>query len=159
MDIKTGKIFAIKSISKKGLLDAIQRNPDSNTTRAFYINSIQNEIKMLGRFKDQNIIELIDQTEDSKEVFMMTEYCNQGSLQQFIDEEAPLSFEEAMPLFKKIVKTCRKIHRQKVLYRNLRPSGILLNNGEPKFSDFGLAIDMANDSDFMRESASWVKPD
>ena len=62
MDIKTGNISAIKSISKKSLLEAIQRNPNSNTTKAFYVNSIQNEIKMLERFKDVNIIELFDQT-------------------------------------------------------------------------------------------------
>ena len=45
------QIYAVKSISKQKLLSSIHQNPNYNTTKAFFVTSIQSEINMMLRFK------------------------------------------------------------------------------------------------------------
>ncbi len=63
------------------------------------------------------------------------------SLRDLIAARAPLSPEEALPLFIKIADGIAYCHANGVVHRDLKPENIIINSaGQPMIMDFGLAL-------------------
>jgi serine/threonine protein kinase len=55
------------------------------------------------------------------------------------DQEKPLECEKAAWLLFNICEGLKFAHSQKIIHRDLKPQNILMKNGEPKISDWGLS--------------------
>ncbi len=111
--------------------------PDEASRRRF-----DRERKAMGRLSQHPAIATIFEsgvTVESEGYLVMSDY-RKGSLQQRIDAEGPLPWEEGVRLLLTVVDAVAHAHSQSVLHLDLKPSNILLDSeGRPHVADFGLA--------------------
>lgn len=73
--------------------------------------------------------------------YLVTELVDGESLRDLIKKRAPLSPDEAVPLFKRIAEGIGYCHENNVVHRDLKPENILIKaDGQPVILDFGLAL-------------------
>ena len=98
------------------------------------------EIKIHSQLDHPNIVKLYKVFEDIKNMFLVMELCNNGTLSQIIENRKKLSLVEAKYYLKNLVEGLKYIHSQKIVHRDLKPANLVIsNNMELKIADFGLA--------------------
>ena len=120
-----GQKYAVKcfkGIREKSRLDAV------------------NEIAMLNRVKNPNVIEKIDSFEELNHLFLVTEYCETDLLN--VLRSPPLY--NGNKLYIQILDAVIYLHGQGIFHRDLKLENILIKSlSDPvvKIADFGLASD------------------
>eukprot|EP00817_Percolomonadidae_sp_ATCC50343_P006893 CAMPEP_0117427124 /NCGR_PEP_ID=MMETSP0758-20121206/7051_1 /TAXON_ID=63605 /ORGANISM="Percolomonas cosmopolitus, Strain AE-1 (ATCC 50343)" /LENGTH=606 /DNA_ID=CAMNT_0005212605 /DNA_START=258 /DNA_END=2075 /DNA_ORIENTATION=+ len=80
-------------------------------------------------------------------IYIITEICTGGDLEQFIRREKSLSKEQIHRFLKDIARGLQSMYKVGYVHRDLKPANILLTKDhELKFSDFGLARDLENNT-------------
>lgn len=144
----TGNVVAIKKIRK-------------NSIQKISMERIINEIKLMKKLNDDNIVRYRDMIDDINYIYIVTDYCNGGSLQTFIENYRgyPENFpEEEVKIYMLQIKNALKYLVSKNIYhRDIKPHNIFVNyknkvNGkydhssiELKIGDFGFAKEIEND--------------
>ena len=73
--------------------------------------------------------------------YLAMELIEGQSLRDYITAAAPLSAEQALPLFTRIADGMAYVHENGVIHRDLKPENIILQTGgQPVIMDFGLAL-------------------
>ncbi|KAF2292633.1 hypothetical protein GH714_026140 [Hevea brasiliensis] len=130
---KTNQVVAVKQLDRNGL----QGN------REFLV-----EVLMLSLLHHQNLINLIGYCTDGDQRLLVYEYMASGSLEDHLllelpPEQKPLDWFTRMKIALGAAKGLEYLHNKAnppVIYRNLKPSKILLDEEfNAKLSDFGLA--------------------
>ncbi|ACS33476.1 protein kinase domain-containing protein [Thermococcus gammatolerans] len=116
---KDGKVVAVK----------IPLSLDENTGKAF-LREITNWLHL----KHPNIVRLYD-ANILPIPFLEMEYC-ESSLEKL---PKPLPVEVASYIVFNIAEGLKYAHSKGIIHRDLKPSNILLKNGTPKISDWGLS--------------------
>ncbi|MDK2783181.1 MAG: eukaryotic-like serine/threonine-protein kinase [Thermococcaceae archaeon] len=116
---KDGKVVAVK----------IPKTLDPAIGRAF-VREISNWLHL----KHSNIVELYD-VNVIPIPYLEMEYC-ESSLAKL---PKPLPLEEASLIVFNIAEGLKYAHSKKIVHRDLKPSNVLLKNGLPKISDWGLS--------------------
>ena len=124
---------------------------------------LDNEISILKDINHPNIVKLIEIKENSKYCFIVTEFCNGGSLSTCLEkyqEENNKAFPEEIVqyLLRQIIDAMRYLHKNKILHRDLKLDNILVNydnesdkaknnimKGKVKIIDFGFARYLKNE--------------
>lgn len=75
--------------------------------------------------------------QDEKFCFLVTEFCNGGTLKKYIKDHAYLSEEKALKIIKAILLGYSNLVEKRIVHRDLKPANIMLNNDVPKIIDFG----------------------
>ncbi len=98
------------------------------------------EIKIHSQMDHPNIVKLYKVFEDVKNMFLVMELCNNGTLNQIIEKWKKLSLIEAKYYLKNMVDGLKYIHSQNIVHRDLKPANLVISNDmELKIADFGLA--------------------
>ncbi|KAK6913819.1 Protein kinase domain [Dillenia turbinata] len=119
---KTIEYFAIKSVDKS------QKN------------KILQEVRILHALDHPNVIKFHAWYETSAHLWLVLEYCVGGDLLTLLDQDKQLPEESIHDLAYGLVKALQYLHSEGVIYCDLKPSNILLDeNGHTKLCDFGLA--------------------
>ena len=139
-NIVTSKKYTAKEIQKKYL---------SNPKAKKYVDS---EISILKDVNHPNIIKLIDIKESSNNVYIITEYCNGGTLEEYLDKYKKFSEEIVQHIMKQVIEAMKYLFNKKIIHRNINLDNILIdyddendknnNNimkGRIKIMDFGYA--------------------
>ncbi|WP_461864835.1 protein kinase domain-containing protein, partial [Thermococcus sp.] len=116
---KDGKVVAVK----------VPKTLDPATGKAF-LREISNWLHL----KHPNIVELYD-ANILPIPFLEMEYC-EGSLARI---RKPLPVDEASLIVFNVAEGLKYAHSKKIVHRDLKPSNVLLKNGLPKISDWGLS--------------------
>jgi len=66
--------------------------------------------------------------QDEKFCFMVTEYCNGGTLKKHIQAKGLLSEEKSMEIMKQIIEGYQNLVSQGIIHRDLKPANIMLHN-------------------------------
>ena len=126
--IKTKQKVAIKILNKEKL----KEKEDSER--------IKREIKILQMMDHPNIIKTYKISENSKNYYIIMEYCNGGELFNYIVEKEKLDENEASMFFYQLISALEYIHSLGITHRDLKPENLLLvNNKIIKIIDFGLS--------------------
>ena len=147
----TKEEFATKRIDKKFTL-----NPKAK-------KYLDNEISILKAINHPNIVKLIEIKDTSKYCYIVTEFCNGGSLSNCLEKYQEKN-SEAFPenivqyIMKQIMDAIRYLHKNKILHRDLKLDNILVNyedendklennimKGVIKIIDFGFARYLKNE--------------
>lgn len=98
------------------------------------------EIDVLRNLSHPNILRLFEVFEDSKQIYLVTEFCSGGELFDEIISKGFLSEKDAAPIIKQLLSAIAYCHNQNVCHRDLKPENILLDQNDKKtikLIDFG----------------------
>ena len=118
---------------------------------------LDNEIAILNEINHPNIVNLIDIQETPELCYIVTEYCNGGSLSSCLkqyQEKYGTAFPEEIVqhIMRQVMDAMKYLHEKKILHRDLKSDNILINydneddkknnniiKGKIKIIDFGFA--------------------
>lgn len=69
--------------------------------------------------------------------FMVTEFCNGGTLKEHIRANGAMNEQEAFSIMDNLLEGYADLLSQRILHRDLKPANIMLQDGTPKIIDFG----------------------
>lgn len=96
-----------------------------------------NEIKTLSKIENPNVIKFIEMLQTCNNVYLVYEFCNGGTLEEFVQKKKFLPEGEALLIFNQILNAFKSLVKENILHRDLKPSNILLHDGVIKVADFG----------------------
>ena len=129
IDLKTGQKVAIKELL------AHLANHDDLRER------FRQEAQFMAKLNHPHIVRLIRYEEIGTRLFLVQEYIEGITLEEYITKErGPIPEEEAEKLFCQLLEAFAYAHDNKVIHRDIKPSNILMTkNKQVKVVDFGIA--------------------
>lgn len=101
---------------------------------------LESEIINMKNAVHPNIVQLYDvKISHKKNIYLIQEYCNGGSLESYLEQRGRLSEKEVLHFIKKIITGYKHLYEKKIVHRDLKPSNILLHEDEVKICDFGFS--------------------
>ncbi len=73
-------------------------------------------------------------------LYYVMPYIEGETLRQKLDRETQLGIDEAVKITTEVADALDYAHRQGVIHRDIKPENILLHDGRPMVSDFGIAL-------------------
>ena len=135
-----GEVFLTQKKGSKELY-ATKRLDRAFSEKPENMKRLKNEISLLKGIIHPNIVRLFDLKKTKTHVYIVTQYCNGGSLtdclQSYINSHfRPFPEEIVQYLMKQIVNALKFLHANKVIHRDLKLDNILVNfpNDEDKKS-------------------------
>jgi len=99
---------------------------------------IQKEIKALASISHTNIINYRHSFSVGKVLFLIMDYCKNGTLHDKIKRTGKLSENEIISVFLTLTKTFKFLHQNNIIHHDIKPSNFLFDdNNEINISDFG----------------------
>ena len=85
------------------------------------------------------VIRLYGAFDDDNYIYLVTEYCEKGTLFEYLRKKKTLSEEETSQYMKEVIEALIYLHSQNppILHRDLKPENILMTNDSLKIADFG----------------------
>ncbi|KAF6176628.1 hypothetical protein GIB67_034490 [Kingdonia uniflora] len=119
---KTIEYFACKSVDKSQKPKVLQ------------------EIRVLHSLEHPNVLRFYAWYETSAHLWLVLEYCVGGDLMTLLGQDGQLPEDSVHDLARDLLKALQFLHSNGIIYCDLKPSNILLDeNGRTKLCDFGLA--------------------
>ena len=103
------------------------------------------EIDMMKILNHKNIVRFVDVKRTDNFFYIITEYCNQGSLASYL-KKYTLSEKEIIFFIKQIIEGFKYLYSKKIMHRDVKPENILLHNNVIKLADFGFAKNIKESS-------------
>jgi serine/threonine protein kinase len=100
--------------------------------------NMKKEIKIMGELDHPNIIKFHAVFQTVNNIYIIMEYCNEGTLLQLI-RKGPLAEDRVWAFIEQLGRALRYLTNRNILHRDLKPENILLSNSCPKLIDFGFA--------------------
>jgi serine/threonine-protein kinase len=98
------------------------------------------EIKTTANLQHPHILPLFDSGAADSFLFYVMPYVVGESLRDRLDREHQLPVDEAVRIATNIAEALDHAHRHGVIHRDIKPANILLQDGKPVVSDFGIAL-------------------
>ncbi|KAL0233635.1 hypothetical protein PCE1_002148 [Barthelona sp. PCE] len=132
---KSGFIVALKVIPRKDL----QENP-------LTARQVLAEIDIQSVCSHNNILELFGYFHDDKNIYLIIEYCTNGTLNDVLQEKIRLPEKEASKNIESVLRSIDYLHRRKIIHRDIKTENILLShNGTLKLADFGWSVKLTTE--------------
>ncbi|MCD7819358.1 MAG: serine/threonine protein kinase, partial [Lachnospiraceae bacterium] len=99
------------------------------------------EARTLAKFSaEPSIVCVRDFFTENGTAYIVMEFLEGKSLQQYLAEHGRLSFDRAYEMLEPVLSALDKVHAMGLIHRDISPSNLmLLNNGRVKLLDFGTA--------------------
>jgi len=104
-----------------------------------FLELLESEIEVLTKCDNPNIIKLYDIKKTPNNIYLFLEYCDSGSLSDYLRQHPDISESDAMEIFLQILNAFKTLNEQKIMHRDLKLENILLHKGKVKVADFGFA--------------------
>uniref|UniRef100_A0A7S2U6B1 Protein kinase domain-containing protein n=1 Tax=Attheya septentrionalis TaxID=420275 RepID=A0A7S2U6B1_9STRA len=133
--LETGLKHAIKVIGKEQLQNSEE------------VDEMWNEIKVHGSLKHTNICGFVDSFEDDENYYILMELCNNGSLQNRLNQNKRKGLDESevKRIMMQLIQAVQFMHDKNIMHHDLKPDNIFLDQeGNVKLGDFGLAVQLAS---------------
>ncbi|CAK63945.1 unnamed protein product (macronuclear) [Paramecium tetraurelia] len=97
---------------------------------------VQREIDIQSKLKHKNIVQLFTHFQDNQKIYLVTEYCEKGSLYQ-----KQFTKSKIKEITKQILTAIQYIHQMGIMHRDIKPENIYLTQDDVvKIGDFGCSI-------------------
>ena len=125
-DLKHGRKVAIKVLL-----------PDS--THSYEPQRFLREIRIAARLSHPQILPVHDSGECDGLLYFVMPYAGCETLRDRMQREGQLPIDAALRITRAVATALGYAHRNEVIHRDIKPENILLQEGEPVVSDFGVA--------------------
>jgi len=98
------------------------------------------EIRTTANLQHPHILPLFDSGEADGFLYYVMPYIAGESLRERLDREGQLGVEEAVRIAREVADALDYAHRSDIVHRDIKPANILLHDGRPVVSDFGIAL-------------------
>ena len=98
------------------------------------------EIKTTANLQHPHILPLFDSGEADSFLFYVMPYVEGETLKDRINREKQLPVDEAVRIGTAVAQALQHAHDRGVIHRDIKPGNILLQDGQPVVSDFGIAL-------------------
>ena len=105
-----------------------------------FVRKFRSEAQAAAQLSHPNIVNIYDVGEENGLHYIVMEYVEGTSLNDYIDARAPLSPDEAIRIAVMICDALEQAHSRGIIHRDIKPHNILMTpEGEIKVADFGIA--------------------
>lgn len=112
----------------------------TNNTKYGLVESFKSEIDALSRLNHQNIISFFDHFATDNYLFLILEYCPNGTLSDLLKAKGALPKDQLYRFSSQIMKALRYCHMKGIAHRDIKPSNIFIDKYDRvKLADFGFA--------------------
>ena len=130
----SGAVRAMKAIEKS-------TNEDDENNELEIIN----EINILMKMDHPNIVKIFEFYNSPTHYYLITEYCEGGSLFDLIIKNGPFTEIQASFIMHQLFSVVNYCHKMKIIHRDLKPENILVNKNDNgfvqiKICDFGTSL-------------------
>jgi tRNA A-37 threonylcarbamoyl transferase component Bud32 len=128
-------LFVLKMMFKSQL----KKNPK-------YLRNFRREIEIHSKLNHENIVKMHGWFTDKKRLFIILEYCPEGELFSFLQEQKGKWFPEPIvsDYIRQMINALIYLHSKNIIHRDIKPENILVDNGTLKLADFGWSIHTPN---------------
>ncbi|OHT12846.1 AGC family protein kinase [Tritrichomonas foetus] len=110
------------------------------------------ELYALKQLSGPGIINMYDYSIKKNLIFIVLEYCKNGSLLSLIKDEGPIKGKKLISLCKTLLKALQTIHHGRFAHLDIKPANILIDRyGRAKMADFGIARFIRPDENNMED--------
>lgn len=114
----------------------------------------KNESKAIAVLSHPNIVKVYDVSFGDKLQYIVMEYIDGITLKEYIEQQKIINWKEALHFTTQILRALQHAHDKGIVHRDVKPQNImLLQNGNIKVADFGIARFSRNETRTMTESA------
>lgn len=127
-------------------------------TNPSYVERFKNEALLLSSLNHPNIISLYDYVENDKGYFLITEYVEGQTLDEYIDlVSGPMPETKAVKFMLQILDAVNHIHKRNMIHRDIKPSNFIVSPDDTiKIIDFGIAKSLESGSPLFTKDGSKV---
>lgn len=155
--------FTVKSIRYDSMLFVAKvihsPNKDSSSLYDAYIR----ELETLKGLTHPYVIQLYDAFKtDDNVLYIILEYCEQGTLMDKIKKNGPLNGPQLVDICQQILKGISYIHSQNIAHRDIKPENIFITyKNTIKIADFGFSsyVEAGQKVDDFRGSIGYCSPE
>ena len=97
------------------------------------------EIKVAARLSHPHIVSLHDSGQAGEFLYYVMPYIEGESLRQRLNREKQLPLDEALEIARHVASALGYAHSTGVVHRDIKPENVMLHQGEPVVTDFGIA--------------------
>ena len=131
------RLYQDKLTKEKVAIKIINKNKIINK---YYEDNIKRELNILQNIKHINIIDTKQILNDSENIYIIMEYCENGELFNLIVDETFLKENVAAYYFYQLINGVEYLHQKGIAHRDLKPENLLLTkNYILKIIDFDLS--------------------
>ena len=128
IDTQNGQIVAVKVLNPQVLKE------EENKKR------LSSEGMLLSSFNHRHIVKVFEFGETEKHTFIVMEYLNGGTLDDFVNKNCPLTLKQFIDISSQICEGLAVIHSHNIVHRDLKSQNIMFDeNGTIRIMDFGLS--------------------
>jgi eukaryotic-like serine/threonine-protein kinase len=111
---------------------------------AHYRQMFLNEASLAGKVIHPYVVSIYDAVVDEKMSYIVMEYVEGGTLEQFVDPEKLLPIENVAEIIFKCIRALAFSYAEGLIHRDIKPGNVLYKGGtDVKVCDFGAAVQVA----------------
>jgi serine/threonine protein kinase len=148
MEIGNGRYRLIRRLGSGGV-GAVYQAADTLLGRTVAVKALhpsltvdllRREGQSLAQLTHPNVVALYDLIEDGGQPYLIMEYVEGGSLEEWLHDHGALNWEQGLQIFRPIAAAVAQAHARGLLHCDLKPANVLISStGEIKLTDFTLA--------------------
>ena len=119
-----------------------------------FVTKFRAEAQSAAGLEHPNIVNIYDVGSENGLYYIVMEYVEGITLKTYIEKKGQLSFKESASIAIQVARGIEAAHNKNIIHRDIKPQNImLLQNGNIKVTDFGIARFSRSETRTMTESA------
>lgn len=124
------------------------------------VDSYMTEINALKKLYHKNILKFFSYYRNETHMVIIMEYCSNGTLQHYVDQNGPLNEVEFKLIAKQCLEALKACHDQEIAHRDIKPSNIMIDGTHKvKLCDFGISEDHISKLSRFDGSLAFLSPE
>lgn len=134
------KEFFMRDMNVRDTSTGYLNNASQDSLISKYRRAFVREAHNLANLTHPGIVKVFEVIETNNTVYIVMEYIDGGSLDEYISSRGNLSEKEALPLFREICLAVDSMHQHHMLHLDIKPKNIMMDeDGHTRLIDFGLS--------------------
>ena len=161
-----GEVYLVEDVDDKIIpLKAMKMIKKTSKPSKITSEIIKAEVDILKKCQSQNILKFYEVRHTVNNYYIITEYCENGTLSDYIKKKTRLDEYQALFIFYQILMGFKVLHKIRTkdqigaMHRDIKPQNILLDkNNVVKISDFG-TTKICSSADSIKGTFRYMSPE